>query len=369
MRSRSNGGVIGAYALPTQNHANGVFFIHDAAIYNTGPNPIWPLSSGFIYSATGGTISDAAAGFENYKLHTFTANGTFTVASGAAELEILLVGGGGSGGTSYNASAGTRSGGGGGGGGVVSVRTFVQPGTTFNVEVGAGGIMTTYGLYFNGKPSIATSNMGHSYTALGGGGGGNYSAAQYTGNPGGSGAGECGNSTSSTYNPGAGLQPSASTPGYGNAGGYANVGTGTTAVGNAGGGGGAGSPGRDSLDATFPTLSSRGGDGWLWDKTNCYYGAGGGGGRLTTADAGLYTTMVPTGLSGPYPGTISGQGGTGACANGVFGNYYLGKDVSSSWFYGVGGGGTLAYSTASQNNAYFGGTGGTGTVIFCYRYK
>ena len=71
MRSRSNGGVIGAYSLPNQNYANGVFFIHDAAIYNTGLNPIWPLAAGFIYSATGGTITTAVDN-SNYKVHTFS---------------------------------------------------------------------------------------------------------------------------------------------------------------------------------------------------------------------------------------------------------------------------------------------------------
>ena len=95
MRSRSNGGIIGAYALPTQNYANGVFFIHDAAIYNTGTSPIWPLGTGYIYSATGGTISTAVDN-SNYKTHTFTANGTFTVVNGSGPMEILVVGGGGS---------------------------------------------------------------------------------------------------------------------------------------------------------------------------------------------------------------------------------------------------------------------------------
>ena len=97
MRSRSNGGIIGAYGLPTQNYANGVFFIHDAAIYNTGASPIWPLATGFIYSATGGTISTAADN-SNYKVHTFTSNSTFTITTGSAYIDIFMVGGGGAGG-------------------------------------------------------------------------------------------------------------------------------------------------------------------------------------------------------------------------------------------------------------------------------
>ena len=164
MRSRSNGGVIGAYALPTQNYANGVFFIHDAAIYNTGPNPIWPLGTGFIYSATGGTISTAVDN-PNYKLHTFTANGTFTVATGSAYIEILLVGGGGPGGTGRTNSTGEYyvCGGGGAGGSVTLVESvFVNPGTTFTVEVGQGGTVAIGSTPpTDGNPSRVTSNAGH----------------------------------------------------------------------------------------------------------------------------------------------------------------------------------------------------------------
>ena len=99
MRSRSNGGVIGSYALPNQNNANGVFFIHDAAIYNTGLNPIWPLSTtgGILYSVSGTGTTSVALDNSNYKLHTLTSNGTFTVTTGAAFIEIFMVGGGGAG--------------------------------------------------------------------------------------------------------------------------------------------------------------------------------------------------------------------------------------------------------------------------------
>jgi hypothetical protein len=367
MRSRSNGGVIGAYALPTQNYANGVFFIHDAAIYNTGPNPIWPLATGVIYSATGGTISTAVDN-SNYKTHTFTANGTFTVTTGSGFLEILLVGGGGCGGGLSSASAGYRAAGGGGGGGVVLVNTFVNPGTTFTVLVGAGGNPAGFvGGYINGVQSVVTSNAGHNYTALGGGAGGNYNLLN--GNSGGSGGGEYGNPASATYNPGAGLQPTAANPGYGNAGGAATYASGTTATGHAGGGGGAGSAGHDSSDAMNSLAGSSGGDGWLWSRTNAYYGAGGGGGRLYPANAAISTSLIPTGLSGPYPGTITGQGGNGATTNGSTGSNYVGNNVSQSWFYGLGGGGPMSFNSAATGSNYYGGQGGPGTVIFCYRYK
>lgn len=172
MRSRSNGGVIGAYALPTQNGANGVFFIHDAAIFNTGANPIWPLASGYITSATGGTITTAVDN-ANYKLHTFTSNGTFTITNGSGFVEILLVGGGGSGGFAYGSNiTGAVRGGGGAGGQVTIVQTFLNSGTTLTIEVGRGGgtcTNTNYDLASTGgKPSKVTAS-GKTIISYGGG--------------------------------------------------------------------------------------------------------------------------------------------------------------------------------------------------------
>jgi len=356
MRSRSNGGVIGAYQLPTQNYANGVFFIHDAAIYNTGANPIWPLASGFIYSATGGTITTAVDN-SNYKVHTFTANGTFTVETGSGMMEILLVGGGGVGGSVlYNAANDQAAGGGGGGGNVTLVNTWVEPGTTFTVTVAKGGTNPRTGTSadvsnrYNGGSSIVSSTAGHSYVSRGGGAGGGFytsvlnyrngeGSSIYTGGGGGA-------SVINSSNGTGGVGAEYVDPGYtvysknGAAGSYNTY---THAVG--GGGGGAGANGNPAN----VQLAGYGGDGWLWSRTNAYYGPGGGGGGLGTG-----------GLGGPYPGTREGNGKSyGTTGNGTSGT---GDN------YGRGGGAAYAANESTSGSA-FGGQGGPGMVIFCYRYR
>lgn len=66
-------------------------------------------ASACLATSTGGTITTAGG----YRIHTFTASGTFT-ASCAGTVEYLVVAGGGGGGKSQDS---VRSGGGGGGGG------------------------------------------------------------------------------------------------------------------------------------------------------------------------------------------------------------------------------------------------------------
>lgn len=351
MRSRSNGGVIGAYQLPTQNYANGVFFIHDAAIYNTGNNPIWPLGTGFIYSATGGTISTAVDN-ANYKLHTFTANGTFTVTTGSAYIEIFLVGGGGGGGYVYSGGSYWSSAGGGGGGGVVHVNTvFVDGGTTFTVEVGqAGAGSATYNSGSSGKPSKVTSNKGHSYTAYGGGAGGsvNQSAVSsgVNGGCGGSAGTSLGVSSHAIYNG----SPGVATPGTGSPGTVISYSQSAPSVGTAwtsgsdfhafgGGGGGAVSQGKSWSPSDGQ--HGYGGDGVYWNRTARYYGAGGG-------SAGYVGTSYTSASSGIY-----GNGTRTLTSSAAFGPY------------GVGGN-----ALASAGTTAFPGKDGTeGTVIFCYRYQ
>lgn len=362
MRSRSNGGVIGAFAYPNQNRANGVFFIHDAAIYNTGPNPIWPLSSGFIYSATGGTITIAAHN-SNYKVHTFSSNSTFTIENGAAEIQILLVGGGGAGGRSQLGTtvADVQGAGGGGGGGVTVVNTFVSGPTTFTVEVGLGGegITSTTGISVrnSGKPSKVTSTAGHSYSASGGGYGGSVvGAVLYSPSSGGSGGGAPGYyNTLGTYATKDGLST------YGNDGGSSISGLNTSPYVNGGGGGGATGPGYDANYSFNTSLASAGGPGYLWEPTGFYYGGGGGGGRSAFSP---YTGRASGGSAGTYthPNLYTGIGGYSTSTNGgQVGT--VGLDG-----YGQGGGGSSGNVYASPID-FPGAAGGRGTVIFCYRYK
>jgi hypothetical protein len=373
MRSRNNGGVIGAFQQPNPNYANGVFFIHDAAIYNTGSNPIWPLASGYIYSATGGTITNANSTYQSinsvYKVHTFTSNGTFTVVNGAGALEILLVGGGGTGGGGYTSGTNSKfTGGGGGGGGVVVVSTWVKGTTTFTVEVGATATVNSNLARANGFPSKVTSTAGHNYTAAGGGAGYiSWGANIYTGYPtaipdGGSGAGEGGYYQSGSLGGiGRGIYPGSAyindtRQGYDGAF-YVNA---STTHDGAGGGGGASEPGYAANNLTSAVNAGKGGDGYLWPRTGLYYGAGGGAGRhyLNTegityggARAGLNSNGLYTGGTGGYnsSSTVVGNGGNGT--NG----------------YGCGGGGGATNNASGGTNVN--SSGGSGTVIFCYRYK
>lgn len=375
MRSRSNGGVIGAYALPNRNHANGVFFIHDAAIYNTGSDPIWPLGAGFIYSASGGTIS-TASNDSNFKTHTFTANSSFTVVDGAGFVEILLVGGGGAGGVlrnAYTSSSFSSYGTGGGGGGAVTVvSTFVQPGTTFTVEVGQGAIpdtITSSAINAEpGKPSKVTSTAGHSYIANGGGsawGAITTSASSITRQRYLT-AGGCGAGGAIAAGLTAGSSSTAVSPSVGYAGDYASIITNVTNS-VAGGGGGAASIGKSGPYSWDLTKSGYGGDGYLWARTNSYYGAGGGGARG-------YAWNFAQGYPGNTP-ALGGLQGPAATAQVGYGNGCSPSNSTTSATgvaalagYGGGSGGSIVQqaSTASFN---YSPAGASGAVIFCYRYR
>jgi hypothetical protein len=89
----------------------------------------------------------------------YSASGTFTVPDGVTSVEAIVVGGGGGGG--YAANSGESSG---GGGAVVRAVSYVTPGETVNVIVGAGGAKASSGgassfgnLYADGGSSVGNS--------------------------------------------------------------------------------------------------------------------------------------------------------------------------------------------------------------------
>ena len=145
-------------------------------------------AAGFI-SATGGTITTSG----NYKYHTFTSSGTFSVASvpSGRTIDYIVVGGGGGPGPSASPSAG-------GAGGVVERSGDTIAAGSYAVTIGAGGAVSTNGgdSVFNGRTAI-------------GGGRGNESGVGYSGGCGGGGLSAGGSA----------LQPTSSSGGYGNAGG------------------------------------------------------------------------------------------------------------------------------------------------------
>jgi hypothetical protein len=96
---------------------------------------IWqPLSN--VFTANGGTETTYSSGGLNYKVHTFTSSGTFTVVAGTTSVSYLIVAGGGGGATDADV------GGGGGAGGVIVGTTTVTP-QLYSITVGGGGARGT----------------------------------------------------------------------------------------------------------------------------------------------------------------------------------------------------------------------------------
>ena len=247
-----------------------------------------------VCSATGGTITEAGG----YRIHTFTANGTFNV-TGSCNAEVLVVAGGGGGGSGF--------GGGGGGGGLIYNAAYSASGA-IAVTVGTGGGTNT-----NGANSVFGS-----LTAIGGGAGGgapSWNAAE-AGHSGGSGGGG-GAQYYTGYSGGSG------TSGQGNAGGasrayssssYASAGGG--GAGAVGGAPGASAAGDGGIGLSFnvsgtPTYYAGGGGGYYYHE-NPVYGSignngagaiGGGGSPSTTGGTGIvivkYSTTVES-FTGTY---------------------------------------------------------------------
>lgn len=149
--------------------------------------------------ATGGTVTTDG----DYKVHTFTGTGGFTVtttgnAAGSNTVDYLIIAGGGPGGC-YSGGAGGGAGGyktsysAQGGGCAAASSVSVADGTLYSVTVGAGGV---YSSGYCPHPSSwwpGTDSSIFGITATGGGGaGGEYWAGREVGGPGGSGGGGCG---------------------------------------------------------------------------------------------------------------------------------------------------------------------------------
>jgi len=296
-------------------------------------------------SASGGTETTCG----NYKIHTFTGPGTFTVTCagnpiGSNTVDYLVIAGGGGGGTSGNPGSSHGGSGGGAGGYRFSDGTASGCYTTapaplaplgasalpvsaqgYPIVVGGGGGVRV-------APSTSPGNDGSnssfsSITSTGGGGGGSRTpTGGSNGNPGGSGGG--GNTGSSV---GAGNTPPVSPP-------QGNPGGDTGGPQNGGGGGG-------GIGAAGEAGGSDGGDGGA-GITSCItaspVGRGGGGG------------------GGTSPGNSAGTGSEGG-ANGSNGNPDGGSATGNT---GGGGGGS---SDAANNSS--GGAGGSGIVIIRYRYQ
>jgi len=309
--------------------------------------------------ATGGTITTSG----DYKIHTFTGPGTFTVCQAALSapnniVDYVVVAGGGGGG----ALSGNSSGGGGGGGFRYYANTSTNPqtgapaapinnfpsgtaitvsATDFPIQVGGGSPATPYP---SSNPAGAGSNSIFStITSTGGGGGGMAGGGGAPGNPGGSGGGGTGGAYNKTG--GTGNSPPTS-PSQGNDGGGSP--TSAPPDGHAGGGGGAMVFG-GSANVNGAGSGGAGGGvkgfGASGEVSSCvsYFSGGGGGGSNGPGGYAKAGGLGGGGTSGPGANT-QGEAGT----------------INT----GGGGGGFSAAPSSTPGSA-----GGSGIVIIRYKFQ
>lgn len=281
---------------------------------------------GFIMEATGGTITTDG----DFKVHTFTSSGTFTVTKTSPtsnSVNYLVQAGGASG-------ASDAHGGGGGAGGLrhnfPSPATGGSPVTTtsYPISIGGGGAGT---VPQNGGNNGSTSSA-FGITSAGGGAGQENAD---TGAPGGCGGGAGGNDGSRPG--GAGNTPSVSPP-QGQPGG---TGAGNVGESNNAGGGGGGTAVAGTNHPGSPSTNVGGlpgGDGTSVSITGSATYYGGGGASLGHSGPNVYN---PTG------GGLGGGGGS--AADGISGTA------------NTGGGGGAGTSTS--------GAGGSGVVIIRYKFQ
>ena len=299
-------------------------------------------------SASGGTVTTSG----NYKIHTFTGDGTFTATAGTSapnnEISYLVVAAGG--------GSGSAQRGGGGAGGFREDKSSNDTYTASPLD-GAGTINITTGTFpitvgAGGSPgpsasSCASTNGANSIfssiTSTGGGAGGSGNSqpgGPYPGGgPGGSGGGAGENQQVTSGN---GNNPPVSPP-QGNDGGTSWRGGPNS--GSAAGGGGAGGAG-GPIASQSP--QSKGGNGGVGVSTSitgsplAYAGGGGGGGYPTSSQPGGGASPCGTGgAGGTHPG---GDGGSGTTNRG-------------------GGGGS---GSAPGGD---GGAGGSGVIIIRYKFQ
>ena len=328
--------------LNTQNQSVTLIYVDATKGWQDINDSTAGVSGGDFITATGGTITTSG----DYKIHTFTSDGTFCVSAGSgskAEVSYMVVaGGGGSGGDGAGA---------GGAGGFREGKVSGDPYTasplaasglpvsaqSYPITVGAGGSGV-------GQP-VACGNSGSnsvfSTTISAGGGAGNRTS----GTPGGSGGGA--GRSSPVGVGGTGNTPPVSPP-QGN-----NGGDSPSPLSATGGGGGATTAG---TDVTSTGVGGPGGTGAAtgiapasYGELSCgsYYFAGGGGGG--TADS-------------PHSPGAGGLGG-GGC--GATGPTPAPNNPGSAGTANTGGGG----GGSSGSGPATGFAGGSGIVVIRYKFQ
>jgi len=301
--------------------------------------------------ATGGTITTSG----DYKIHTFTGPGTFTVTTlgngptvptgGPNTVSYNVVAGGGGGG----GHAGSNGGGGGAGGfregrditpsytasPLVAPAGLTVTATAFPITVGGGG--TSCFNSTSGSPAVFST-----ITSTGGGGGSSgYSHASAFAKTGGSGGG---GSSGPCTSGAAGNTPPVSPP-QGQPGGNGQGGCGYAGA----GGGGAVAAGAQGGPNSYGSAGGNGGNGTATSITGSPVTKGGGGGGFS------------------YAGT-AGSGGSGGGGNGGRGaNSPAPTDtVATNGTANTGGGGGGRAIASAPGG---GGNGGSGIVIMRYKFQ
>jgi len=249
------------------------------------------FAGGGIMSATGGTITTDG----DYKVHSFTSNGTFTptTIANSGEVEYLVIGGGGG-------AGGNISGGGGAGGYRTGYLAVTKQ--AYTVTIGSGGS----GGGINGVGAAGSNSVFSTITSTGGGAGGSYNGnAGNGGSGGGAGSGTAGTGTSGQgNNGGTGYYSGGSNHAGGGGGGAGAVGANGSS--GAGGNGGAGV----ASSITGSSVTRAGGGAGLGSGSAGSGGSGGGGDATTTGNATGTAGTANTG-GGGGGGTYGGAGGSG----------------------------------------------------------
>lgn len=347
------GGVASNATLSTEGIAVTLVFIDstqgwlvtDSGLQDEAPGPQFIV-------ATGGTITTVCT---NFKVHTFTGPGTFTVcsvgnAAGSTEISYMVVAGGGGGAGTANPSTSDAGGGGGAGG--------YREGKTPQCTYTSSPITCTSGSN-NGLPVTAT---GYPVTVGGGGGGGGIASPGSTGNN----SVFAGTTTITSAGGGVGRHNG----GAGNR-------TGTNG-GSGGGPSGGGTGMSGGLGNTPPTTPAQGFPGSTHCESPDGYGGAGGGATATGSDSpgptnagaggagatssinGTPTARAGGGGGGGNSSMVGGPGGTGGGGAGGNGG---GTGVTGTTNTGGGGGG------GGGNNGPGGGAGGSGIVVIRYKFQ
>jgi len=348
-----------------QGSSDDAFFSREregVTLVYSGSTQGWLVASTADQAATQATYISASGGTEttsgNFKIHTFTSSGTFTVNSvgnGSRNVvDYLVVAGGGGGGSGTTPGGSEFEGGGGGAGGYrftagtssgsystgaptpLGATALTVSAQGYPITIGAGGSGATSHTVrgSNGNPSVFSS-----ITSAGGGAGGSRDTPVQPGNAGGSGGGG-GQKDSPSDNGGAGNSPPVSPP-QGNDGGSGLVG-GVPSSSGGGGGGGASAAGGDATVGS----GAEGGNGAAGFSSSITASpvarGGGGGGAGTSSGAG-------------FPGT--GGGGRGAAPG----------NAATSGTANTGGGG--GGNGGARPDPETGGSGGSGIVVIRYQFQ